>query len=400
MDGRRLEESLRAMGRVGASPSGGVTRLALSDADREARGLLVSWCRGEGLDVGVDAVGNIFAVRGGALDSEPVVMGSHIDTVRDAGIFDGALGVLGALEVVRTLNVNGVETRRPVAVAAFTNEEGARFQPDMMGSMVLAGKLGLEEAYASKDDGGATVGQELARIGYRGEDRLTPSSYLELHVEQGPVLHSEGLDIGAVEGVQGIAWWHGRYTGQANHAGTTPIGLRRDALLGASDLNVRLRALAEELGRGSVATMGRLRPSPDVINVVPGAAEFTVDFRQYDPRLFNEGEARVEALVREVAESHGLDWSLRQSADAQPIRFDEAMVGLVESKAGALGLSCRRMPSGAGHDAQFMSYVCPTAMIFVPSVGGLSHCKEEETSPEDCANGAQVLLDCVLELAC
>jgi len=187
--------------------------------------------------------------------------------------------------------------------------------------------------------------------------------------------------------------------GQANHAGTTPIGLRRDALLGASDLNVRLRALAEELGRGSVATMGRLRPTPDVINVVPGGAEFTVDFRQYDPRLFRKGEQRVETLVKEVAERHGLEWSLRQSADAQPVRFDGAMVDLVESKVRALGLNCRRMPSGAGHDAQFMSYVCPTAMIFVPSVGGLSHCPEEDTSFADCANGAQVLLDCVLELA-
>jgi len=338
-------------------------------------------------------------VRRGREDHEPVVAGSHIDTVRSAGVFDGALGVLGALEVLRTLDDTGVETMRPVAAAIFTNEEGARFQPDMMGSMVFTGKLGLEEAYASRDDGGATVGQELSRIGYRGVDSLKPSRYLELHVEQGPVLHSEGLDIGVVEGVQGIAWWHGRYVGQANHAGTTPIGLRRDALLGASDLNVRLRALAEELGRGSVATMGRLRPAPDVINVVPGCAEFTVDFRQYDPRLFKKGEHRVEALVKEVAERHGLKWSLRQSADAQPVRFDESMVDLVESKARALGLSCRRMPSGAGHDAQFMSYVCPTAMIFVPSIGGLSHCLEEATSVADCVNGAQVLLDCVLELA-
>jgi N-carbamoyl-L-amino-acid hydrolase len=395
----RLEEALRMMGGVGAAPSGGVNRLALSDADREARDLLVSWFRELGLEVKVDPMGNVFAVRLSREDSAPVVAGSHIDTVRSAGIFDGALGVLGALEVLRTLEDAGAETARPVAAAVFTNEEGARFQPDMMGSMVFTGKMGLEEAYASRDDGGATVGQELSRIGYRGVDSLKPSRYLELHVEQGPVLDSEGLNIGVVEGVQGIAWWHGRYVGQANHAGTTPIGLRRDALLAASDLNVRLRALAEELGHGSVATMGRLRPAPDVINVVPGGAEFTVDFRQYDPRLFREGEGRVEALVREVADRHELEWSLRQSADAQPVRFNKTMVDLVESKARALGLSCRRMPSGAGHDAQFMSHVCPTAMIFVPSVGGLSHCPEEATSFADCANGAQVLLDCVLELA-
>jgi len=399
VDGARLEKSLKEMGMVGATPSGGVNRLALGDADGEARDLLASWFRDLSLEVKVDPIGNIFAVRRGHEDSEPVVMGSHIDTVREAGVFDGALGVLGALEVLRALDDGDVETVKPVAVAVFTNEEGARFQPDMMGSMVFTGKLGVEEAYASRDDEGVTVGQALDRIGYKGEESLTPSCYLELHVEQGPVLHSTGQKIGVVEGVQGIAWWHGGYVGEANHAGTTPLSHRRDALLGAADLCVGLRALAEELGRGSVATMGRLRPAPDVINVVPGGAEFTVDFRQYDPNLFKEGEGMVEALVREVAERHGLSWSLRQSADAQPVRFDGAMVDLVESKARSLGLSCTRMPSGAGHDAQFMSYVCPTAMVFVPSVGGRSHCREEWTEPVDCVNGARVLLECVLDLS-
>jgi N-carbamoyl-L-amino-acid hydrolase len=399
VDGDRLEKALREMGEVGATPSGGMSRLALSDADREARDLLVSWFRALNLEVKIDPIGNIFATRRGHEDSAPVVMGSHIDTVRDAGIFDGALGVLGALEVLRTLDDADVETVKPVAVAVFTNEEGARFQPDMMGSMVFTGKLGVEEAYASRDDDGVTLGQELDRIGYRGDSSLTPSCYLELHVEQGPVLHSTGHKIGVVEGVQGIAWWHGCYVGQANHAGTTPIELRRDALLGASDLNVRLRALAEELGEATVATMGRLHPSPDVINVVPGRADFAVDFRQYAPRLFTEGKRRVEALVEEVAERHRLEWSLRQSADAQPVRFDDAMVDLVESKARELGLSYRRMPSGAGHDAQFMSYICPTAMVFVPSIDGRSHCREERTDPGDCENGARVLLECVLDLS-
>ncbi|HEX9914693.1 MAG TPA: M20/M25/M40 family metallo-hydrolase, partial [Candidatus Bathyarchaeia archaeon] len=195
VDGARLEKALREMGEVGVTPSGGVNRLALSDADREARGLLVSWFRELNLEIKVDPIGNIFAIRWGHEDSEPVVMGSHIDTVRDAGIYDGALGVLGALEVLRALDDADVETVKPVAVAAFTNEEGARFQPDMMGSMVFTGKLGVEEAYASRDDDGVTVGQELVRIGYRGEDSLTPSRYLELHVEQGPVLHSTGQKI-------------------------------------------------------------------------------------------------------------------------------------------------------------------------------------------------------------
>jgi N-carbamoyl-L-amino-acid hydrolase len=222
---------------------------------------------------------------------------------------------------------------------------------------------------------------------------------LELHVEQGPVLHSRGLQIGVVEGVQGIAWWHGRYEGEANHAGTTPLELRRDALLGAADLCLGLRALAEGLGGGSVATMGRLHPAPDVINVVPGGADFTIDFRQVERGLYEEGRRRVEALVGEVAGHHSLSWSLRESADAKPVRFDPGMVGLVESKASGLGLSYARMPSGAGHDAQFMSYICPAAMVFVPSVGGRSHCSEEATSIEDCVNGAQVLMECALKLA-
>ena len=399
VDGDRLKKALKEMGEVGATPSGGVSRLALSDADREARDLLVSWLRELNLKVKVDPIGNIFATRRGQEDSKPVVMGSHIDTVRDAGIFDGALGVLGALEVLRTLDDSDIETVKPVAVAAFTNEEGARFQPDMMGSMVYAGELGVEEAYESSDDDGVTVKQELSRIGYSGDDSLTPSCYLELHVEQGPALHSTGHKIGVVEGVQGIAWWHGGYVGQANHAGTTPLELRRDALLGASDLNVRLRALVEEMGEDSVTTMGRLSPSPDVINVVPGRADFTLDFRQYELSLFTEGKQRVEALVQEVAERHKLEWSLRQSADAQPVRFDTAMVDLVESKAKELGLSYMRMPSGAGHDAQFLSHVCPTAMVFVPSIGGRSHCPEERTSFSDCENGANMLLECVQQLA-
>jgi N-carbamoyl-L-amino-acid hydrolase len=399
VDGDKLEKALREMGEVGVAPSGGVSRLALSDADREARDLLVSWFRELDLEVKVDLIGNIFATRQGRENSEPVMMGSHIDTVKDAGIFDGALGVLGALETIRALDDADVETVRPVTAAVFTNEEGARFQPDMMGSMVYAGVLGVEDAYASIDDDGVTVGQELDRIGYRGDDSLTPSCYLELHVEQGPVLHSTGHRIGVVEGVQGIAWWHGCYLGQANHAGTTPLELRRDALLGASDLNVRLRALAEEMGEASVATMGRLSPSPDVINVVPGRADFTLDFRQYALRLFTEGKREVEALVQEVAERHKLEWSLRQSADAQPVRFDKSMVDLVESKARELCLSYMRMPSGAGHDAQLLSHVCPTAMIFVPSIGGRSHCPEELTSFSDCENGANVLLECVQQLA-
>lgn len=387
------------MGEVGREGDG-VNRLALNDANKDGRDLFTGWLRDEGLEVRVDRIGNIFGVRKGTNPGEPpIVVGSHLDTVREAGVFDGALGVLSGLEIVRLLNQEDVDTGRAVAVAAFTNEEGARFQPDMMGSMVFTGQLDVEAAWAASDDDGVTVKDELQRIGYLGDKEMEAGRYLELHVEQGPVLHSEGLEVGVVEGVQGMAWWDGEYTGEANHAGTTPLHLRRDALLAAAELCLRLRETAERLGGGSVATMGRLHPRPDIRNVVPGGAFFTVDFRQYERELYEGGQEIVANLIREVAERHGLEVSLTQTVDAKPVRFDPGMVDLVERKTKELGLSYKVMHSGAGHDAQFMSHLCPTAMIFVPSIGGRSHCPEEKTLKVDCVNGANVLLRCVLELS-
>ncbi|MCW4051490.1 MAG: Zn-dependent hydrolase [Candidatus Bathyarchaeota archaeon] len=399
IDADRLWGSLMEMGEVGREGQG-VNRLALNDANKEGRDLLISYMHEEGLDVSVDRIGNIFALRKGRDSREPpIVMGSHMDTVRNAGVFDGALGVLSSLEVIRFLNQHDIETRRGVAVAAFTNEEGARFQPDMMGSMVFTGQLGIEEAWKAEDDDGVTVKDELKRTGYLGSDEFHAGCFLELHVEQGPVLHSEGLEVGVVEGVQGMAWWDGEYTGEANHAGTTPLNLRRDALLAAADLCCRLRETAEALGHGSVATMGRLHPRPDIRNVVPGGAFFTVDFRQYESQRYEEGQKQVVKLIEEIAEKHRVSLSLEQTVDAKPIRFDTGMVDLVEKKTRELGLTYKRMHSGAGHDAQFMSYICPTAMIFVPSINGRSHCPEERTTKADCVNGANILLQCALELS-
>jgi len=399
VDRETLWGALMEMGQVGREGEG-VNRLALNDANKEGRDLFTGWLRDEGLEVRVDQIGNIFGVREGTdRDTAPVVVGSHLDTVREAGVFDGALGVLSGLEIVRLLNQHDIDTRRAVAVAAFTNEEGARFQPDMMGSMVYTGQLDVEKAWDASDDDGVTVKDELRRIGYLGSDEVEAGRYLELHVEQGPVLHSEGLEVGVVEGVQGMAWWDGEYTGEANHAGTTPLGLRRDALLAAAELCIRLRETAERLGEGSVATMGRLHPRPDIRNVVPGGAFFTVDFRQYERELYEEGQKIVAKLVEEVAERHGVEACLTQTVDAKPVRFDPGMVGLVERKTRELGLSYKVMHSGAGHDAQFMSHVCPTSMIFVPSIGGRSHCPQEKTLKADCVNGADVLLGCVLELS-
>ena len=400
INGERLISSIREMGAAGFDPkTGGRTRLALTDADKKGRDLLCRWMREEGLEVKIDPIGNIFGVRDGADPSElPVMIGSHIDTVRDAGMFDGVYGVLGGLEVIRTLNDNKVRTRIPLALAAFTNEEGARFQPDMMGSLYYTGTVSLEELMSAKDDDGLTVGEELERIGYKGNETVRAGRYVELHIEQGPRLYAAGLPIGVVEGIQGLAWWSGEYCGESNHAGSTPMYMRKDALLAAAELATEAEKLALRIGNGSVATMGRISPKPDIINIVPGKCSFTIDFRQFERGLFEEGKREVEKLIAACAEKRGLKCNFRKAAEAPPVVFDSDMVGLVERTAAKVGLRSGRMVSGASHDAQFLSPFCPTVMIFVPSKGGRSHCPEEWTEAKDLENGCNVLLHSVLEL--
>ncbi len=400
INGERLIGSIREMGSVGFDPeSGGRTRLALTDEDKAGRDLLCRWMRDEGLEVKIDEIGNIFGIREGSDPSElPVIMGSHIDTVRDAGMFDGVYGVLGGLEVIRTLNENEVSAKKPLVVAAFTNEEGARFQPDMMGSLYYTRRVELEELLSSRDDNGVTVAEGLNRIGYRGTDSTPVGCYLELHVEQGPRLHAEGVSIGIVEGIQGLAWWTGEYYGESNHAGSTPMDMRKDTLLAAAELALEAEKLALRLGRGSVATMGRIVPRPDIINIVPGKCSFTLDFRQFDTELFEEGKMEVEKLIVSCAVKRGLKYSFKKTAEAAPVVFDRGMVEFVASSASFLGFDSMKMISGASHDAQFLSSFCPSAMIFVPSVGGRSHCPEEWSDIKDLENGCNVLLHSVLEL--
>ncbi len=400
INGERLIGSIREMGSVGFDPeSGGRTRLALTDEDKAGRDLLCRWMRDEGLEVKIDEIGNIFGIREGSDPSElPVIMGSHIDTVRDAGMFDGVYGVLGGLEVIRTLNENEVSAKKPLVVAAFTNEEGARFQPDMMGSLYYTRRVELEELLSSRDDNGVTVAEGLNRIGYRGTDSTPVGCYLELHVEQGPRLHAEGVSIGIVEGIQGLAWWTGEYYGESNHAGSTPMDMRKDTLLAAAELALEAEKLALRLGRGSVATMGRIVPRPDIINIVPGKCSFTLDFRQFDTEFFEEGKMEVEKLIVSCAVKRGLKYSFKKTAEAAPVVFDRGMVEFVASSASFLGFDSMKMISGASHDAQFLSSFCPSAMIFVPSVGGRSHCPEEWSDIKDLENGCNVLLHSVLEL--
>jgi len=395
----RFLDSLLEMGQIGKNGKG-VNRLALNDSDKKARDRLIEWFREENLEVLIDPIGNISGLRKGKDKHKPPVMvGSHLDTVKKAGIYDGALGVLAGLAIIRYLNQEDIQTNQSVAVTSFTNEEGARFQPDMMGSMVCTGKLDPETAYKAKDDDGITVKEELQRIGYLGKDRIFASHYLELHVEQGPILHSENLQIGVVEGVQGMAWWDAEYFGEANHAGTTPLHLRKDALLATAETCVKIREIAERIGNETVVTMGRLQLKPDIRNVIPSSTFFTIDFRQYKTDLYEAGQKTIVNQIKETTKKHGLEYTLTKTVDAKPVKFQNNMVSLIEEKTRQLGFNYKRMHSGAGHDAQFMTHICPTAMIFVPSINGKSHSPEEFTTKNDCINGANLLLNCVLDLA-
>lgn len=401
-DGARLLDRLQRLGEIGALEGGGVCRLALSEEDRQARDLVVGWMRELGLEVRIDAIGNIFGTRPGREPGPPVMTGSHIDTVATGGLYDGALGVLAGLEVVEVLNEAGITTRHPLTVAVFTNEEGARFAPDMMGSLVFVGGMALAEARATTGIDGATVGACLDAIGYAGSEpvgRPEVRAFVELHVEQGPVLDEEGVTIGAVEGVQGIAWSEYTFEGVANHAGTTPMRLRRDAGLVAAELIAFLRRIATETGGHQVATAGRLVLEPGLVNVVPERATVTVDLRNTDETVLQRVDAAVEAFARERAAAEGVSMRRRVLARFAPVAFDPDLVGRVEATARALGHTVRRLPSGAGHDAQMLARVCPTAMIFVPSEDGISHNVRESTRPEHLTAGADVLLQVLLDLA-
>jgi N-carbamoyl-L-amino-acid hydrolase len=399
----RLLADLASLAEVGDTGDGGNCRLALTDDDAGGRELVVGWMRDLGLDVRVDRIGNVVATRAGTdPDAAPVMTGSHIDTVRTGGRYDGNLGVLAGLEVVRSLDDAGVRTRRPIAVAFFTDEEGSRFAPDMLGSLVYAGGLALEEALGTVGFDGAVLGDELARIGWDGDAPVpgpAPHAFVELHIEQGPVLERDGTTIGAVTGVQGIAWHELTLTGQSNHAGTTPMSLRRDPGLVAAQVAVAVRSLVSEIGAPMVGTVGRLQLHPDLVNVVPARATMTVDLRHTDDSVLSATEDRLRSLVPPLAAAEGVAVEWRELARFAPVSFDETVISRVEAAALARSLSCRRMPSGAGHDAQMIARMCPTGMVFVPSRDGVSHNPREHTDPDDLAAGASVLLDVITDLA-
>ena len=398
----RLLARLDTFNRIGALPGGGNCRLALSDEDRAGRDLLVQWMRELGLTVTIDAIGNIFGVRRGREDTAPMMFGSHVDTVGTGGGYDGLYGVLAGLEACEAIADAGVVTRRPLALVAFTNEEGVRFSPYAMGSLAHAGGITLEEAYAIRGIDGATVGDELRRIGYAGLERpgwLQPHAYLELHIEQGPVLEDAGLVIGAVEGITGLSWMEVSIAGRAAHAGTTPMHLRQDAAYAAAEVVAFVRRLARDVGGTQRGTVGRVELYPNLVNVIAERALLTVDLRNFDDAPLQAAEQQLASFLDRLATQENVSITRRNLGRFEPIAFAPEMVSLVEATARELGLPCRRLPSGAGHDAQMMARVCPASMIFVPSVGGLSHNVREHTKPEHLQAGASVLLHAVLRLA-
>jgi beta-ureidopropionase / N-carbamoyl-L-amino-acid hydrolase len=402
IDGERLLAWLQALGAVGGLPGGGVCRLALTDADKLGRDWTVARMRELDMAVTVDAIGNVVGVYPGLEDRPPVMTGSHIDTVRTGGLYDGNYGVLAGLEVVATLRESGQRTRRPLAVAFFTNEEGARFAPDMMGSLVFQGGLALEEALATRGIDGATVGEELRRIGYAGDapvGRAQVDSFVELHIEQGPVLDREGVQIGVVEGVQGISWTEFTLHGVSNHAGTTPMHMRNDAGYVAARVTTFARELTRRLGGNQIATVGAIPLAPNLVNVIANKALFTVDLRNTDGAVLQAAEQELWEFAERAAAEEGVRCERRMLARFDPVQFDPAVMARVEQAAIAQGLSHRRMPSGAGHDAQMLARMCPTGMIFVPSVKGLSHNVREHTEPADLVAGANVLLQVLTGLA-
>ncbi|HTX62024.1 MAG TPA: M20 family metallo-hydrolase [Acidimicrobiales bacterium] len=402
IDAARLLSRLEELGRVGATGDGGCARLALSDEDRQGRDLVVTWMRDLGLDVQMDAIGNVVALREGREPGPPVMCGSHIDTVATGGIYDGNLGVLAGLEVLETLASAGVVPRRSMAVAFFTDEEGARFAPDMLGSLVYAGGMAVEEAYDLVGIDGARLGNELARIGYLGSlpcPGLVPHAYVELHIEQGPVLERHDEVIGAVTGVQGISWQEVGFAGQFNHAGTTPMDYRHDAGFAAASVAVAARAIARALGGAQVATVGKLDLRPGLVNVVAGRASLTVDLRHTDGDTLVEAERLMATEIERIASDEGVTVERRQLARFDPVAFDDRIVDLVEKTALEHGHPVRRLPSGAGHDAQMLARVCPSGMVFVPSAGGISHNPAEFTSAAHVEAGANVLLHLLHRLA-
>lgn len=401
IDPERLWDELMETAAIGGTEKGGICRLTLTDLDRQVRDWFRARCEALGMTVSVDDMGTMFARRPGQrADLPPIALGSHLDTQPTGGKFDGVLGVLGALEAVRTLAAAGYETFAPIEVINWTNEEGSRFAPAMVASGVFAGAFTREWAAAREDRDGITLDHALEGIGYRGPEPCGQhplSAFFELHIEQGPLLEAEGKEIGVVTGVQGMRWYEVTVVGQDAHTGATPMHLRKNALVGAARLVERIEQLARAHAPLAVGSVGLLEVKPNSRNVVPGEVFFAVDLRHPEQAVLESMEQMLVASLAEICDPLGLSTTMNRVWDQPPVRFDPECVEAVRKGAEMSGFSARDIVSGAGHDAAYVARVAPTAMIFVPCRGGISHNEAEYSSKEQCAAGAQVLLQAVLD---
>ena len=400
---QRLWQSLMDMGKIGSLPGGGCCRLALTDEDKAGRDLFIAWCRECGCDVDIDQVGNIFARRAGTDSGLPAVAtGSHLDTQPHGGKFDGIYGVLAGLEVVRSLNEAGIRTRAPIDLIVWTNEEGSRFGPPLTGSSTFAGLFDINEIHNIRTHDGALVRAELERTGYLGEMKpgaRAIDAFFEAHIEQGPVLESNGLTVGVVTGIQGIRWYSVEVDGTDSHAGTVPMNMRRDALIGAAQMVSRLQQMASQAHPDIRCTVGRFDVTPNSGSTIPGHVSFNIDLRHPVTGVLDDLEAQITGELKEIATSQNLELEIENTIKAVPVNFDPEMVSSVRSAARGLEYGHMEMISGAGHDAMNLSLVVPTAMIFVPCKDGISHNEAEFASASDLAAGASVLLNALLERA-
>ena len=401
IDGERLWGSLMELARIGATPKGGVRRVTLTEEDRQGRDQFVRWAKDAGLEVRTDAVGNIFARRAGSdASAAPVVMGSHLDSQPSGGKFDGAYGVMAGLEVIRTLNERGVRTRAPLEVVSWTNEEGSRFVPVMMGSGVFAGVFKKDDVWEAKDVDGIRVRDALEKIRYLGKEASHPvAAYFEAHIEQGPVLEDTKTTIGVVQGALGQRWFDVVFTGQDSHAGPTPMELRKDALVAASRLVLEVNRIATSHPDYARGTVGHMQVKPNSRNVVPGEVRMTVDLRNAKDATLTRMTQDLEKAVRAVAAQCRVSAQLKEVVYFPPCEFAAELVSCVRNSAKTLGFSHRDIISGAAHDAVYLARVAPAAMIFVPCEGGISHNEVENARPEDLAAGCDVLLQAVLARA-
>ncbi len=395
---RRLRELIEQFSQFGATENGGVTRLSLSDEDVLARNYFCECCEALGMDIHVDDMGNIYATLAGKKDVPPIVMGSHLDSVEKGGRFDGVLGILTAIEAIRTIKENEIEVDIPLMIVNFTNEEGARFDPAMMSSGVITSKFDKEKMLQSTDKNGVRFHEALQASGYEGEqaNRLKEAlAYIELHIEQGPVLEAKQHEIGVVEGVLGMVCYEITITGQSNHAGTTPMTMRKDPMIVASTIITELHEQLGKIDEQLVFTFGRLNVSPNIHTVIPNQVTFTIDSRHQNPEVMEQVEDILLALPETAG---GCNIHPVKLWGRETVYFDTAICNEVERACQSFGYTVHRMFSGAGHDAQYMASMVPSAMIFVPSIQGKSHCEEEKTTFEDCAKGADILLETVLTL--